>query len=54
VFRVTINEESVNKNDNRLGDRDLTVLLGTTGGGILSFSTYTYTDMNAGGDPNVN
>jgi len=35
-----------------LGDRTLTMWVGTPEGGILHFPTYTYTDMNGNGNRN--
>lgn len=51
MFRLTINDKQLNKNDSRLGDRDLAVWVGKTG--ILHFTTYTYTDLEGNGNPNL-
>ena len=49
VFRVQIKTPST---DQFLGDRTLTCWVGTPEGGILHFPTYTYTNMNGGGNSN--
>ena len=50
---MTINAPAVNKNAELLGDRDLAVWVGAGDGGIYTFATYTYTDLNGNGNPNV-
>lgn len=50
LFRVQIKTPS---SDNFLGDRTLTLWLGTAEGGILHFPTYTYSNMNGGGNANL-
>jgi hypothetical protein len=50
VWRHTINPSGVNRNANILGDRDLSVFANTD---IYQFTTYTYTDLNGGGNANV-
>lgn len=53
MFRVTVNDEDTNLNYQRLGDRVLSCWVGTSGGGILHAPTYTYTNLNGGGNANV-
>ena len=53
MFRVTINPEGENGNASKLGDRVLSGWVGTPGGGILHFPTYTYTNLNGAGNANV-
>ncbi len=36
-----------------MGDRDLAVWVGNQEGGIYAFATYTYTDLNGNGNPNL-
>lgn len=50
AFRVTINDETINRNADLLGDRDLAAFVGTD---AYAFSTYTYTNLNGAGNPNV-
>ncbi|CAD8140693.1 unnamed protein product [Paramecium octaurelia] len=50
VFRVQINKPST---DRFLGDRTLSFWIGTAQGGIFHFPTYTYTNMNGAGNPNM-
>ncbi|CAD8123997.1 unnamed protein product [Paramecium sonneborni] len=50
AFRVTINGQKHNKNDQLLGDRDLTTFLSKTGS--YHFATYTYDDNFGKGNPN--
>jgi|APCry1669189070_1035195.scaffolds.fasta_scaffold630841_1 hypothetical protein len=49
---MTINQNQLNTDDRRLGDRDLIVYLNRADGSY-HFGTYTYTDMNGNGNPNV-
>lgn len=49
IFRVQIKTPST---DNFLGDRTLTLWLGAQEGGIYHFPTYTYSNMNGGGNAN--
>ena len=53
MFRVTINDESINQNYQRLGDRVLSCWVGTPQGGIISAPTYSYTNLNGAGNANV-
>lgn len=53
MFRLTINDDARNKNAELLGDRVLGAWVGRDAGGVLAFSTYSYLDMNAKGNPNV-
>jgi glutamine amidotransferase-like uncharacterized protein len=50
AYRLTINDENINKNAEVLGDRDLTAFVGTD---AYAFATYTYTSLNGEGNPNV-
>ena len=52
MFRVTINPEGSNENHQRLGDRVLSAWVGQQDGGVLHFSTYTYTSLNGEGNAN--
>lgn len=45
LFRLTINDESINKNNKLLGDRVLAAWLGGNQGGSAAIATYTYTDL---------
>jgi glutamine amidotransferase-like uncharacterized protein len=48
-----MNAPNVEDNLTNLGDRDLTMFVGTADGGIFHFPTYTYTDLNGGGNKNL-
>ena len=50
MFRLTINDNTINENAGLLGDRTLAAWVGKD---ILAFSTYTYSDMNGSGEPNA-
>jgi hypothetical protein len=50
AFRLTINDENINKDVDVLGDRGLTTFVGDK---IYALATYTYTNMNGAGNPNV-
>lgn len=52
AFRLTMNAPNVEDNMTNLGDRDLTMWVGTPEGGILHFPTYTYTTLNGDGNRN--
>jgi hypothetical protein len=53
MFRVTVFSEGLNLNYKRLGDRTFAAWVGTAEGGILHLTTYTYTNLNGDGNPNV-
>ncbi|CAK56140.1 unnamed protein product (macronuclear) [Paramecium tetraurelia] len=50
LFRVSLNEKPA---DQYLGDRTLSTWIGTAEGGIIHMPTYTYANMNGGGNANV-
>jgi hypothetical protein len=50
---VTINNQNTNGNHVKLGDRDLAVWVGSGDGGVYSFATYSYTNLNGQGNPNI-
>lgn len=53
MFRVTINPEGTNRNAEKLGDRVLSAWVGTADNGIIHMPTYTYTNLNGDGNPNL-
>ena len=53
AFRLHINKELENKNAERLGDRTLAVWASPSNDGIYAFATYTYTNLNGAGNPNL-
>ena len=53
AFRLHIIKELENKNAERLGDRTLAVRASTRSDGIYAFATYTYTNLNGAGNPNL-
>jgi hypothetical protein len=52
MFRLTVNAKSINGDAKVLGDRTLTGWVGTAAGGILHMPTYTFTNLNGGGNVN--
>ena len=50
---MTHNFKNENLNFERLGDRTLAAFVGLGEEEILSFSTYTYTNLNGEGNPNA-
>lgn len=50
IFRLTTNNKPDNSDYQKLGDRTLTVFANR--GGFYHFPTYTYTNMNGGGNAN--
>lgn len=53
MFRLTINNDAVNENVAKLGDRDLGLWIGNQQtSNIMAFATYTYTDLAGNGNPN--
>lgn len=51
VWRLTTLPKSANKNAALLGDRDLTLFKHSE---YYAFTTYSYTDLNGSGNPNLN
>jgi len=49
---LTSNDEAVNKDVKTLGDRTLAGFIGAESQ-IYAFATYSYTDMNGGGNANI-
>ena len=49
-----INKELEHKNAERLGDRTLVEWASPISDGIYAFATYTYTNLNGAGNPNLN
>ena len=54
AFRLHINKELEYKNAERLGDRTLAEWASPISDGIYAFATYTYTNLNGAGNPNLN
>lgn len=48
-FRLTINQNY--QNADNLGDRDLAFWVGNQG--VVAFATYSYSDLNGNGNPNI-
>ena len=53
AFRLHINKELENKYAERLGDRTLAVWASPRSHVIYAFATYTYTNLNGAGNPNL-
>lgn len=54
VFRLALNDEDTNRDNQRLGDRDLAVFVKpSTDNGVLTFSTYSYTDLAGNGQADI-
>lgn len=53
MFRLTINDQRRNKDDEVLGDRTLSAWVGTEPEGLISLATYSYLNLNGEGNANV-
>ncbi|CAD8193826.1 unnamed protein product [Paramecium pentaurelia] len=53
AFRLHINKEETNKNDEILGDRTLAAWVSPSQNGIYAMATYSYKNLDGNGEPNI-